>query len=356
MKKAKRKAKKGHGDGLAYLRTIGIILVLLSHMGESFASALPLGVCILLVAAGHAMAQTAVFEINKGTFSIVRFYRRQLLPYIFPALAVMLSSVGLATIFEKRRMAHIALEFAMDMLGVGNFLLIFDSRHHFLVTLGNSPLMHMGYAAIFIQFALAWPLVCLAYAKVKEGLGTGDGIILMAIFTLWSFTFPTMRMIFRPDTSETVLRFDTAIQLHALFCGAFMGVLGAEGVSPLAIIDAPTVNMVSALYVPLLGCIMALYKNRSLAYMIVACMATTFMVGVLSCIKEKKTVVPDNPLTFFVDSIACEAFLLHHPICYFLDKAHPAHGAWHAAVSLALIISLSIYLRKLTGIARNLLG
>ncbi len=352
-----KRTKKVHrfGDGLAYLRTIGIILVLLSHMGESFASALPLGVCVLLVAAGHAMAQKAVSEINKGTFSVVRFYRSQLLPYIFPTLVVMLSTVGLVTIFEKRRMIHIALEFVMDMLGAGNFLLIFDTHSHFLVTLGNSPLMHMGYVAIFMQFSLAWPLVCLAYAKVKEGLGTGDGIILMAIFTLWSFTFPTMHMIFRPDTSEIALRFNTAIQMHALFCGAFMGILDAEGVSPLAIMDAPTANMVSVLYIPLLGCIMALYKNRSFAYMIVACMATAFMVGVLSSDKEKKTVIPDNPLTFFINSIVCEMILLHHPICYFLDKAHPVHDAWYAAVSLALIIALSIYLRKLTEITRILL-
>ena len=142
-------------DGLIGLAVLAVVIF------HAFPDWLPsgfVGVDIFFIISGFLITDIIVDEINRGSFSITRFYSRRVLR-IFPALALVLVSCLFVGWFcslpheYKQLGKHVASSSSF----ISNFI-FWQEAGYFDTSAETKPLLHIWSLSIEEQFYLIWPL------------------------------------------------------------------------------------------------------------------------------------------------------------------------------------------------------
>ena len=191
---------KSYRPDIDGLRTIAVMPVVLFHADVSGVSGGYVGVDVFFVISGFLITSIIHREVERGDFSILRFYERRA-RRILPALIAVVVATLIAAffLFMPREFEQTAKSAAAAMLFVSN-LLFYSDTGYFSPGIYERPLLHTWSLAIEEQFYIFFPPLMMLLAA----LGRRPGVII-AVLTLISVALSAFTTASKPDMAYYLL-------------------------------------------------------------------------------------------------------------------------------------------------------
>jgi peptidoglycan/LPS O-acetylase OafA/YrhL len=169
------------------MRAVAVIAVLLYHAALGPFRGGYIGVDVFFVVSGYLITGVLLTEIGDGVRVLPRFWARRA-RRLLPASAIVLVTTVIVGRFvldplTQRSLAHDAVAAAVFVVNI-----VFARRDsdYFSSHLSPSPLLHFWTLAVEEQFYLLWPLLLLAFKRVRRHRTL---VLLLAIGALWVASF-----------------------------------------------------------------------------------------------------------------------------------------------------------------------
>ena len=164
------------------LRTLAVIPVLLFHAGVSWFNGGYIGVDIFFVISGFLITSIILWEINKGSFSLVDFYQRRIRRIIPALLLVITVTIPFSLYFlSSADFDKYLVSIVASIFFVSNFTFWRDSGY-FDSGADEKPLLHTWSLGVEEQYYLVFPLLMLLLWREKTRFIV-VGIILIGILS-----------------------------------------------------------------------------------------------------------------------------------------------------------------------------
>lgn len=163
------------------LRALAILPVVLFHYGVPGFSGGFVGVDVFFVISGYLITSLIQSEIDRGAFSLARFYERRV-RRIFPALFAMLAVVTAAAfvlLFPVDLVHYAQSLFATALFGA-NFE-FWREAGYFDTFANQKPLLHLWSIAVEEQFYLLFPALLLALRRSRASYRIGAIVCVLLI-------------------------------------------------------------------------------------------------------------------------------------------------------------------------------
>jgi peptidoglycan/LPS O-acetylase OafA/YrhL len=176
-------AASAHRPDIDGLRAIAVSLVLIYHAGISPFRGGFIGVDVFFVISGFLITRLLRADLERGTFSISRFYERRI-RRIFPALiavvAATLSVAPFALFPVEMKTTSLT---AITALSSFSNLYLLNSAGYFAADVTSQPLIHTWSLGVEEQFYLAFPLL-LALIGASRARTARWSIVTLALASL----------------------------------------------------------------------------------------------------------------------------------------------------------------------------
>jgi peptidoglycan/LPS O-acetylase OafA/YrhL len=141
------------------LRAISVLAVIAFHSGINFFSGGYIGVDIFFVISGYLVTSFVVNEIDNGTFTFKKFYKRRV-ARLFPSLLILFIVVILFgfIFYDNKKFDNLGKEVFFSSIGAAN-ILFGKGTNYFSQDISSNPLLHMWSLGIEEQFYLIWPTI-----------------------------------------------------------------------------------------------------------------------------------------------------------------------------------------------------
>ena len=167
--------ESGHSATEAYrfdidgLRAIAVIPVVLFHVGFATFSGGFVGVDIFFVISGYLITSTLIRDLERGQYSVARFYERRI-RRILPALFAMLllTSIMAVILFLPENLAEFGKSLASSALFGSNFFFWASSGDYFAIQAAFRPLLHTWSLSVEEQFYIFFPLILAGAAGLQR--------------------------------------------------------------------------------------------------------------------------------------------------------------------------------------------
>ncbi len=172
------------------LRTIAILPVILFHAGLSVFGGGYVGVDIFFVISGYLITTILLRELDKGDFSILRFYERRI-RRVLPALFVVMAATIPFAWFLLLPNAFV--DYGKSLIAVPTFvsnILFWSERGYFGAAAELKPLVHTWSLAVEEQFYIFFPpLLAFLFARGKGLLRTVLAVLfVVSLAASWYLT------------------------------------------------------------------------------------------------------------------------------------------------------------------------
>ena len=189
----KSTSAKNYRRDIDGLRALSVLLVVFYHIGVKFVHAGFIGVDVFFVISGFLITDHICRDIEKGCFSLKKFYMRRM-RRILPALIVVLFFTTLAAYFFllPSDLKHYFDSLIATLLSVSNFYFWkFIHLGYFSTDARVIPLLHTWSLGVEEQFYLVWPFLLIVLFKLfpnrKHILFTIILLTLCSFFTYYFF-------------------------------------------------------------------------------------------------------------------------------------------------------------------------
>lgn len=346
-------------EALDGLRTLAIVAILLYHLSVSWFPSGHMGVVVFLVLSGYFSTNAIVRSYERKTkhrvrATIVQWLRR--IQRIWPSVLALIACAG--TIFAILNQVLLT-KMRPDVLPSLGFYLnwsyILNGVSYFQRIGGPSPLLHLWYLGVDMQFFLGWSIVLPLALKGGKRFARVFTLILALLSAAW------MAWLYVPNTDPSRVYYGTDTRAFSLLLGAFVALalpLGnkeAYAKSPFgkgsqsgdhgSLQVRPTflARIVGLLCIAGIGAGMALLPADSVYWY----WGGMFGVSILSALLIATLLVPKTLLGMLLGCAplrtlgqrAFALYLWHYPIFLYLG-AHKASAEWWiklAAVSASLV-------------------
>ena len=165
------------------LRTIAVVPVILYHAGVTVFQGGFVGVDVFFVISGYLITTILIGDLERGDFSILRFYERRarrILPALFTVIFCSIPPAWLA--LDPARFTDFSESIAATILFASNFLFWMESGY-FDEDAENKPLLHTWSLAVEEQYYIFFPVMLFVLWRYgrRSTLGT------IVVLTLVSF-------------------------------------------------------------------------------------------------------------------------------------------------------------------------
>lgn len=148
------------------LRAVAVLLVLVYHAGFSFISGGFIGVDVFFVISGYLITGIIKSEIEKGRFSLKKFYVRRIKRLIPALLGVLIvTSIFAVFLLLPRDLVSYAKSVISVIFSVSNMYFWRANGGYFEGSVHEVPLLHTWSLSVEEQFYLIWPFTLLLFAK-----------------------------------------------------------------------------------------------------------------------------------------------------------------------------------------------
>ena len=214
-------ARASHVRALDGLRALAIIAVVCYHAWPAQVPGGFLGVTVFFVLTGFLTTRSVWVERRRtGSFDLGRYVRRRI-GRIAPAmLAMIFVAVVLSAILSPNLLVKVHGDALPSALFYSNWHYIANQVSYFQAAGLPSPLTHLWFTSLSMQFYLLWPPILLVlWRLVRRRRMLGNVLVVLALAST-----VLMALLFDPavDTARVYYGLDT--RLAELMVGAFLGV------------------------------------------------------------------------------------------------------------------------------------
>lgn len=213
---------RSHITAIDGLRALAIIGVVAYHTRPSLLTGGFLGVTVFFVISGFLITRSLTAQLARtgtlsyGTYLMKRFRR------LIPPVAVIIALTALASYLVAPSLFAKAQSDALpSMLFVSNWVYIFRHVSYFAAAGLPSPLTHLWFLSLLMQFYLLWPIVLLAL--YRSGLSRTARIAAVGALAILSAVL--MAVLFDPNAAGSRVYYGLDTRAAELLCGAVLAML-----------------------------------------------------------------------------------------------------------------------------------
>ena len=216
-------------NALDGLRAFAIISVVLYHMSMPWLPSGHMGVVVFLVLAGYLASSTVLKTMRReGSISLPRLWLHRI-ARIWPAMATMIVfTVALCVVFNHILLTKLKPDLIPSLLLSNNIGAILRGASYFDNLGGTSPLTHLWYLGIDIQFFIVWTLVatilCPRGRSSRAGRRVALGLALVSAIL--------MAVLYNPNADPTRVYYGPDTRAFAPLLGAWLGLAWPLGGKP----------------------------------------------------------------------------------------------------------------------------
>ena len=312
--------------GLDGLRSWALMAVIFYHLDVAWLPSGHLGVVVFLVLSGYLYTKSLVKDLQHGNLIFSKRVAKRF-ARLFPSVCVLILGVGLVCLISN----HVLLtKMKPDMLPAAGFVLnianIVRESSYFDNFGATSPLLHLWYLGLDMQFCLIWP--CILYVMLQENKSPQR--LQQARFITLGLALASavwMAVLYDPQADPSRVYYGLDTRAFSLLLGSWLALVPVKKIRSFS----PLLHMASPLcFIGLLVAAVVIPRDASLFYY------GGFFVASLMCVISIAGLLdPKNPLTQLCSKrpfvslglISFSVYLWHYPaIVYFNAQANTT--AW----------------------------
>lgn len=335
-------------DGLRALAIAGVVLY---HLRPSRLTGGFLGVTLFFTLSGYLATKSIMRATARDGFSYPRYICRRI-ARMMPPIVVTIALTAVATyIAAPSLLPKVQQDALPSALFLSNWFYIFRNVSYFAAAGLPSPLTHLWFCAVTMQFYLVWPVILMALCGKTRSRNTAIGITIA--FALVSTA--TMVLMFNPTADTSHVYYGTDARAAELLCGALAAIaaprlremLSGDIHTPGANKGVSKVNAISIawLVAVIAGALMLtgesawLYRGGFLLFalvtgLLIICVQNT------ECIVRRLLSV--KPLVW-LGQRSFSVYLVHYPLLLLMNPATRTTRIawWEQALQLVLILAVA---------------
>ena len=335
-------------DGLRALAIAGVVLY---HLRPSRLTGGFLGVTLFFTLSGYLVTKSIMRATARDGFSYPRYICRRI-ARMMPPIVVTIALTAVATyIAAPSLLPKVQQDALPSALFLSNWFYIFRNVSYFAAAGLPSPLTHLWFCAVTMQFYLVWPVILMALCSKTRSRNTAIGITIA--FALASTA--AMVLMFNPTADTSRVYYGTDARAAELLCGALAAIAaprlremlsgdihipGAnKGISKVNAISIAWLVAVIASALMLTGESVWLYRGGFLLFalatgLLIICVQNT------ECIVRRLLSV--KPLVW-LGQRSFSVYLVHYPLLLLMNPATRTTRIawWEQALQLVLILAVA---------------
>lgn len=204
-------------DGLRALAIAGVVLY---HLRPSRLTGGFLGVTLFFTLSGYLATKSIMRATARDGFSYPRYICRRI-ARMMPPIVVTIALTAVATyIAAPSLLPKVQQDALPSALFLSNWFYIFRNVSYFAAAGLPSPLTHLWFCAVTMQFYLVWPVILMALCGKTRSRNTAIGITIA--FALVSTA--AMVLMFNPTADTSRVYYGTDARAAELLCGALAAI------------------------------------------------------------------------------------------------------------------------------------
>ena len=324
MEEAKKYFKR-----LDFIRVLACVMVVLYHLsiiGGGF-----LAVCTFFALSGYLQCLSAM---KSKTFSIKKYYLKRLKRIYLPLLLVVSITVIYAKLNPNINWLNLKQETISALFGYNNFWQLNANMDYFTKNI-NSPLIHIWYISILMQFDLVFPIFFLLFKKINKLIYKNASTIIIFLLAVIS----TIGFFYMSKTQSIMsVYYNTFTRSFSIIWGIFLALLHYKHNIKLSNLFKKDNTKIFVLYTAILSVLCIFLPDNQNYYGIFMIIATIISCRIIEyatmkAVKKDKTASIIN----YLAQISYEVYLVHYPIMYFTQNM-----GINSSIRIPLIIILTM--------------
>ena len=335
-------------DGLRALAIVGVVLY---HLRPSRLTGGFLGVTLFFTLSGYLATKSIMRATARDGFSYPRYICRRV-ARMMPPIVVTIALTAVATyIAAPSLLSKVQQDALPSALFLSNWFYIFRNVSYFAAAGLPSPLTHLWFCAVTMQFYLVWPVILMALCSKTRSRNTAIGITIA--FALVSTA--AMALMFSPTVDTSRVYYGTDARAAELLCGALAAIAaprlremlsgdihtpGAnKGISKVNAISIAWLVAVIAGALMLTGKSAWLYRGGFLLFALVTGL-------LIICVQNTECIVrrllSAKPL-IWLGQRSFSVYLVHYPLLLLMNPATRTTRIawWEQVLQLVLILAVA---------------
>ena len=335
-------------DGLRALAIAGVVLY---HLRPSRLTGGFLGVTLFFTLSGYLATKSIMRTTARDGFSYPRYICRRI-ARMMPPIVVTIALTAIATyIAAPSLLPKVQQDALPSALFLSNWFYIFRNVSYFAAAGLPSPLTHLWFCAVTMQFYLVWPVILMALCSKTRSRNTAIGIT--TAFALVSTA--AMVLMFNPTADTSRVYYGTDTRVAELLCGALAAIAaprlremlsgdihtpGAnKGISKVNAISIAWLVAVIAGALMLTGESVWLYRG---GFLLLALLTGLLIICVQNTECIVRRLLSVKPLVW-LGQRSFSVYLVHYPLLLLMNPATRTTRVawWEQVLQLVLILAVA---------------
>lgn len=335
-------------DGLRALAIAGVILY---HLRPSRLTGGFLGVTLFFTLSGYLATKSIMRATARDGFSYPRYIARRT-TRLMPPILVTIALTAVATyIAAPSLLPKVQQDALPSALFLSNWFYIFRNVSYFAAAGLPSPLTHLWFCAVTMQFYLVWPVILMALCSKTRSRNTAIGITIA--FALISTA--AMVLMFNPTADTSRVYYGTDARAAELLCGALAAIaaprlremLSGDARTPGASKGISKVNVVSVAWLAavVVGAFTLTGENPLLyrgGFLLLALLTGLLIICVQNTECIVRRLLSVKPLVW-LGQRSFSVYLVHYPLLILMNPATRTTRIawWEQVLQLVLILAVA---------------
>lgn len=341
-------------DGLRALAIAGVVLY---HLRPSRLTGGFLGVTLFFTLSGYLATKSIMRATARDGFSYPRYIARRI-TRLMPPILVTIALTAVATyIAAPSLLPKVQQDALPSALFLSNWFYIFRNVSYFAAAGLPSPLTHLWFCGVQMQFYLIWPLILMVLCSKTRSRNTAIGVTV----TLTLASAAAMALMFDPAADTSRVYYGTDARAAELLCGALAAIaaprlreiLSGNIPAPGANKGISKVNVVSVAWLAavIVGAFTLTGENPLLyrgGFLLLALLTGLLIICVQNTECIVRRLLSVKPLVW-LGQRSFSVYLVHYPLLLLMNPATRTTRIawWEQALQLVVIIAVAEVFHRL---------
>ena len=335
-------------DGLRALAIAGVVLY---HLRPNRLTGGFLGVTLFFTLSGYLATKSIMRATARDGFSYPRYICRRI-ARMMPPIVVTIALTAVATyIAAPSLLPKVQQDALPSALFLSNWFYIFRNVSYFAAAGLPSPLTHLWFCGVQMQFYLVWPLILMVLCSKTRSRNTAIGVTITFIL----ISTAAMALMFDPMADTSRVYYGTDARAAELLCGALAAIaaprlremLSGDARTPGASKGISKVNVVSVawLAVVIVGAFTLTGENPLLyrgGFLLLALLTGLLIICVQNTECIVRRLLSVKPLVW-LGQRSFSVYLVHYPLLILMNPATRTTRIawWEQVLQLVLILAVA---------------